>query len=130
MTTNVLIVNRGPHPIFVSEDTNPTYKKPVGVGGYIDMVVYNHNSIKIEEYIEPETVASAEKHVGFVMWFNDAKGFGYIKDDTGEEIFVHFSQINVPGFKTLKEKQIVTFDVDTSGKGKQAVNVQIIGERG
>jgi CspA family cold shock protein len=62
---------------------------------------------------------------GIVKWFNDAKGFGFIKPDDGEEeLFAHFSAINMGGFKTLQENQLVTFDVTQGPKGKQASNIQ------
>jgi CspA family cold shock protein len=62
---------------------------------------------------------------GIVKWFNDAKGFGFIKPDDGEEeLFAHFSAITMPGFKTLKENQKVTFDITQGPKGKQATNIQ------
>ena len=62
---------------------------------------------------------------GIVKWFNDAKGFGFIKPDDGEEeLFAHFSAINMGGFKTLQENQKVTFDVTQGPKGKQASNIQ------
>ena len=62
---------------------------------------------------------------GTVKWFNDAKGFGFITpDEGGEDLFAHFSAINMEGFKTLKEGQRVTFDVTTGPKGKNAANIQ------
>ena len=62
---------------------------------------------------------------GIVKWFNDAKGFGFIKPDDGEEeLFAHFSAITMPGFKTLKENQKVTFDITQGPTGKQATNIQ------
>lgn len=62
---------------------------------------------------------------GIVKWFNDAKGFGFITpDEGGEDLFAHFSDINMEGFKTLKEGQRVSFDVTTGPKGKQAANIQ------
>jgi CspA family cold shock protein len=62
---------------------------------------------------------------GTVKWFNDSKGFGWITpDEGGEDLFVHFSAININGFKTLKEGQRVTFEVTQGPKGKQASNVQ------
>jgi len=62
---------------------------------------------------------------GTVKWFNDSKGFGFITpDEGGEDIFAHFSAINMPGFKTLKEGQRVTFEVANGPKGKQAANIQ------
>lgn len=62
---------------------------------------------------------------GIVKWFNDSKGFGFIKPDGGgEDLFAHFSAINTQGFKSLSENQRVTFDVTTGPKGKQAANIQ------
>lgn len=67
------------------------------------------------------------KHMdtGIVKWFNDAKGFGFITPDNGsDDLFAHFSAINMSGFKSLKEGQKVTFDVVQGRKGKQASNIQ------
>jgi CspA family cold shock protein len=62
---------------------------------------------------------------GTVKWFNDAKGFGFITPDGGgEDLFAHFSAINMPGFKTQKEGQKVQFEVTQGPKGKQASNIQ------
>ena len=62
--------------------------------------------------------------VGKVKWFNDAKGFGFITPDDGsEDVFAHFSAININGFKTLKENQVVQFDLVQGPKGKQASNI-------
>jgi len=62
--------------------------------------------------------------LGKVKWFNDAKGFGFITpDEGGEDLFAHFSAININGFKTLKENQAVAFDVVQGPKGKQASNI-------
>lgn len=62
---------------------------------------------------------------GTVKWFNDAKGYGFITPDDGsEDLFAHFSAIQMGGFKTLKEGQKVTFEVTQGPKGKQASNIQ------
>lgn len=64
---------------------------------------------------------------GTVKWFNDAKGFGFITPDGGgEDLFVHFSEIDSSGFKSLQEKQRVSFEVKTGPKGKQAAQVKPI----
>ncbi|WP_187697804.1 cold-shock protein [Pigmentiphaga humi] len=61
---------------------------------------------------------------GTVKWFNDAKGFGFITpDDGGDDLFAHFSAIQMNGFKTLKEGQKVTFEAAQGPKGKQALNI-------
>ena len=62
---------------------------------------------------------------GTVKWFNDAKGFGFdTPADGSEDLFAHFSAINMNGFKTLQEGQKVTFDIVQGPKGKQASNIQ------
>ncbi len=62
---------------------------------------------------------------GIVKWFNDAKGFGFITPDAGgEDLFAHFSEVKVDGFKTLAENQRVQFEVKIGPKGKQAANIK------
>jgi CspA family cold shock protein len=63
---------------------------------------------------------------GTVKWFNDSKGFGFITQDQGQDVFVHHSGIAGGGFKSLAEGQRVTFDVEKSPKGLRAVNVQVV----
>lgn len=60
---------------------------------------------------------------GKVKWFNEYKGFGFIEQESGEDVFVHFSAISGDGFKTLKEGQKVQFDITKGPKGPQAANV-------
>ena len=60
---------------------------------------------------------------GKVKWFNDAKGYGFIEQDGGEDVFVHFSAIQMDGFKTLAEGQVVEFEVQQGDKGLHATNV-------
>ena len=60
---------------------------------------------------------------GSVKWFNEAKGYGFIKLETGDDVFVHYSAIQCEGFKTLAEGQSVEFDLVEGQKGKQAANV-------
>jgi len=62
---------------------------------------------------------------GTVKWFNPEKGFGFITSEDGTDLFAHFSQINVDGFKTLEEGQKVTFTVTEGQKGPQAENIEI-----
>jgi CspA family cold shock protein len=62
--------------------------------------------------------------IGTVKWFNDAKGYGFISQEGGEDVFVHHSAINMDGFRTLKEGERVEFDVTQGPKGLQAANVR------
>lgn len=61
--------------------------------------------------------------VGKIKWFNNAKGYGFIVQDTGEDVFVHYSAIQTDGFRTLKEGETVEFEVVKGPKGLQAKNV-------
>jgi len=65
-----------------------------------------------------------EKETGTVKWFNDAKGYGFISRESGDDVFVHYSAIEGDGFRTLQENQAVEFSVEQGPKGLQAVNVR------
>jgi CspA family cold shock protein len=60
---------------------------------------------------------------GTVKWFNESKGYGFISPEEGKDVFVHFSEIRMEGFKTLAEGQVVQFEVTNGPKGPQATNV-------
>lgn len=65
---------------------------------------------------------------GKVKWFNAEKGYGFITDEDGKDVFVHYSSINVDGFKTLEEGQTVTYTLIESDRGKQANDVTIVND--
>jgi len=65
----------------------------------------------------------SDKEQGTVKWFNAAKGYGFIRRETGEDVFVHFSAIQDSGYRTLDEGQAVEFEVVKGPKGLQAANV-------
>lgn len=60
---------------------------------------------------------------GKVKWFSAQKGFGFITKEDGKDVFVHHTKINMDGYRELKEGQAVSFDVEKTGKGDQAINV-------
>ena len=64
--------------------------------------------------------------IGHVKWFNESKGFGFLEQENGKDVFVHYSAIAGAGFKTLKEGQKVQFTVEDGDKGLQAVNVELL----
>jgi CspA family cold shock protein len=63
---------------------------------------------------------------GSVKWFNEKKGYGFIQQENGQDLFVHYTAIQTEGFKTLTEGQRVRFEVEETPKGPKAKNVQII----
>jgi CspA family cold shock protein len=67
--------------------------------------------------------AGMSKLTGHVKWFNDAKGYGFIARENGEDVFVHYTAIQEEGFKTLSEGQAVEFEIVQGTKGPQAANV-------
>ena len=60
---------------------------------------------------------------GKIKWFNDAKGYGFIEQEGGDDVFVHFSAIAMDGFKILAEGQVVDFEIESGAKGLHAANV-------
>ena len=66
---------------------------------------------------------------GTVKWFSNQKGYGFITAEDGKEVFVHFSGLNMEGFKTLQEGAAVEFDITDGDKGPQATNVTVIAQR-
>ena len=60
---------------------------------------------------------------GTVKWFNNKKGYGFISDEAGNDVFVHYTGLNMEGFKTLEEGQEVEFEITEGAKGPQAINV-------
>ena len=67
-----------------------------------------------------------ERETGTVRWFNDAKGYGFIARDAGEDVFVHYSAIEGGGFRTLREDERVEFAVERGPKGLQATHVRAL----
>ena len=68
----------------------------------------------------------AERKEGTVKWFNNSKGYGFITQESGEDVFVHFQSIKSDGFKSLEENDKVEFTVTQGPKGLQAADVQVI----
>lgn len=68
----------------------------------------------------------ADRKSGTVKWFNSTKGYGFIAQDNGEEVFVHFQSIVSDGYKTLDEGQSVEFEVTQGPKGLQASDVRVV----
>src|SRR5712672_1030707 len=81
---------------------------------------------EIEALIHDTRNACTTMEQGTVKWFNDAKGYGFLSRENGEDVFVHFSAIQSNGFKSLQEGQAVQFNVTKGPKGLQAENVQAV----
>ncbi len=79
----------------------------------------------IEVHAIPKlSIDGGSRMKGTVKWFNNQKGYGFISDEDGNDVFVHYSGIDSEGFKSLDEGQEVEFDVTEGAKGPQAVNVK------
>lgn len=86
--------------------------------GQSDIRTYSKN-----QPAERRDIAVAE---GQVKWFNEKKGYGFIQQDDGQDLFVHYTAVQGEGFKTLTEGQRVRFEIEETSKGPKAKNVQII----
>ncbi len=64
--------------------------------------------------------------IGRIKWFSDEKGFGFIEQDGGEDVFVHYSSIEMEGFRSVAEGQEVEFEIQQGDRGLRAVNVRIV----
>jgi CspA family cold shock protein len=76
-----------------------------------------------KQEVERRDIAVGE---GQVKWFNEKKGYGFIQQENGQDLFVHYTAIQGDGFKTLAEGQKVSFEVEDTPKGPKAKNVQVI----
>jgi CspA family cold shock protein len=92
--------------------------------GFRDSVIPLHSQRFFSAKIQIRNRYKVEQ--GTVKWFNDAKGFGFISRQSGDDVFVHFSAIRSNGFRSLQEGQAVEFSVTKGPKGLQAENVQAI----
>ena len=73
-----------------------------------------------------QDITMSDKSTGTVKWFNEAKGFGFIEQKSGPDVFAHFSAIVSSGFKTLAEGQQVQFNITQGQKGPQAENIEAV----
>ena len=96
----------------------------VVIYGRLNMLLSSFLYGGIDKYL---SVLGGSTRKGTVKWFNAKKGFGFISDETGKDVFVHFSALQMDGFKVLDEGEAVEFDVVNGEKGPQASNVVKIG---
>jgi CspA family cold shock protein len=89
-----------------------------------DSSVTCRSLLRLTQRISNKKESSNTMETGTVKWFNDAKGYGFISRQSGEDVFVHFSAIQAGGFRSLQEGQQVQFDVVKGPKGWQAENVK------
>jgi CspA family cold shock protein len=80
--------------------------------------------IRLDSFKSLRSIEVTERETGTVKWFNDAKGYGFISRDEGDDVFVHFSAIQGGGFRSLQENQRVEFSVEPGPKGPKAVDVR------
>ena len=96
----------------------------IAIYGRLNMLLSSFNTRDIHKYL---SVLGGSTMKGTVKWFNAKKGFGFISDETGKDVFVHFSALQMDGFKVLDEGDEVEFDVVNGEKGPQASNVVKVG---
>lgn len=105
--------------------------KQLGIRLYLDcdkcvyMLTYSPFVQSCKIWLDPGGI---HMKTGKVKWFNAEKGYGFITDENGKDVFVHYSSINSDGFKTLEDGQTVTYDVVESDRGQQANNVTVVNE--
>jgi cold shock protein len=80
-------------------------------------------SASILNQFSMECARMADRYIGTVKWFNATKGYGFIGREDGDDVFVHFSAINMEGYRALKQDQKVEFEIEQGPKGLQAANV-------
>jgi CspA family cold shock protein len=97
-----------------------------GAGRFFLACAPLHGWMPTKELRFRERLGVMERYTGSVKWFNEAKGYGFIKRDDGPDLFVHYTNIVGSGFRTLKEDDKVEFEVNEGPKGLQAVKVSKI----